>query len=57
MSTDDLIRGDVRFTLDAVIGVHHDRALFRWRLGTVATGYDAVEFAGDRISVVIGFFA
>lgn len=49
--------GDLRFTLDTVIGAHHDRALFTWRLGTVATGYDIVEFAGDRIRSVIGFFA
>ena len=49
--------GDLRFMLDTVIGTHHDRALFTWRLGTVATGYDIVEFAGDRIRSVIGFFA
>lgn len=49
--------GDLRFTLDTVIGAHHDRALFTWRLGTVATGYDVVEFAGDRIRSVAGFFA
>jgi hypothetical protein len=49
--------GDLRFTLDTVIGVHHDRALFTWRLGTVATGYDVVEFAEDRIRSVVGFFA
>ncbi|SDK35704.1 nuclear transport factor 2 family protein [Nonomuraea jiangxiensis] len=48
--------GDLRFTIDAVVGVHHDRALFRWRLGTVATGYDVVEFAGDRIRSIVGFF-
>ncbi|GAA4235378.1 SGNH/GDSL hydrolase family protein [Actinomadura meridiana] len=41
--------GDLRFTLDTVIGVHHDRALFRWRLGTAATGYDVVEFSGERV--------
>ena len=49
--------GDLRFTLGTVIGAHHDRALFTWRLGTVATGYDVVEFAGDRIRSVVGFFA
>jgi ketosteroid isomerase-like protein len=48
--------GDLRFTLDTVIGAHHDRALFTWRLGTAATGYDVVEFAGDRIRRVVGFF-
>jgi ketosteroid isomerase-like protein len=49
--------GDLRFTLDTLIGTHHDRALFTWRLGTAATGYDVVEFAGDRIRNVLGFFA
>jgi hypothetical protein len=49
--------GDLRFTLGTVISTHHDRALFTWRLGTVATGYDVVEFTGDRISGIIGFFA
>ncbi|GLY89073.1 nuclear transport factor 2 family protein [Actinoallomurus iriomotensis] len=49
--------GDLRFTLGTVIGAHHDRALFTWRLGTVATGYDVAEFAGDRIRSVVGFFA
>ena len=49
--------GDLRFTLDTVIGTHHHWALFTWRLGTVATGYDVVEYAGDRICSVIGFFA
>jgi hypothetical protein len=49
--------GDLRFSLDTVIGTHHDRALFTWRLGTAATGYDLVEFAGDRIRSIIGFFA
>jgi len=49
--------GDLRFSLDTVIGTHHDRALFTWRLGTAATGYDVVEFAGDRIRSIIGFFA
>lgn len=49
--------GDLRFTVDAVIGVHHDRALFRWRLGDAATGYDVVEFDGDLISSIVGFFA
>ncbi|MEV4397417.1 nuclear transport factor 2 family protein [Nonomuraea sp. NPDC049607] len=48
--------GDLRFTLGTVISTHHDRALFTWRLGTVATGYDVVEFRGDRISGIIGFF-
>ncbi|MHA4818212.1 nuclear transport factor 2 family protein [Streptomyces aculeolatus] len=49
--------GDLAFTLDTVIGIHHDRALFTWRLGTAATGYDVVEFADGRISSVVGFFA
>lgn len=51
--------GDLRFSLGSVIGVHHGRALFTWKLGTVATGYDAVEFEpGDgRIRSVVGFFA
>ncbi|MDT3442949.1 MULTISPECIES: nuclear transport factor 2 family protein [unclassified Pseudofrankia] len=49
--------GDLRFTLDVVLGAHHDRALFTWRLGTVATGYDLVEFAENRIRTVVGFFA
>lgn len=49
--------GDLRFTLDTVVGVHHDRALFRWRLGPVVTGYDVVEFAGGRIRGIVGFFA
>ncbi|MFF5204555.1 nuclear transport factor 2 family protein [Streptosporangium sp. NPDC000396] len=48
--------GDLRFTLDTMIGAHHDRALFSWKLGTVATGYDVVEFAGDRIRSIVGFF-
>lgn len=51
--------GDLRFSLGGVIGVHHGRALFTWRLGTVATGYDVVKFEpGDgRIHSVVGFFA
>lgn len=58
--------GDLRFSLGAVIGIHHGRALFTWNLGTVATGYDAVDFddfddfePGDdsRIRRVVGFFA
>jgi hypothetical protein len=49
--------GDLTFTLDTVIGSHHDRALFSWKLGTVATGYDVVEFDGNRIRAVVGFFA
>ncbi|MGV9776486.1 nuclear transport factor 2 family protein [Streptosporangium sp. NPDC003464] len=48
--------GDLRFTLDTVVGAHHDRALFSWKLGTVATGYDVVEFAGGRIRSIVGFF-
>ncbi|MFI0938979.1 nuclear transport factor 2 family protein [Streptomyces sp. NPDC021020] len=48
--------GDLRFTLGSLIGVHHDRALFTWQLGTVATGYDVVDFDGDRIRSVVGFF-
>ncbi|MFF2021837.1 nuclear transport factor 2 family protein [Streptomyces sp. NPDC058171] len=49
--------GDLRFTLDAVIGAHHDRALFRWRLDATNTGHDVVEFSGDRIRSIVGFFA
>ncbi|TDD69795.1 hypothetical protein E1293_35380 [Actinomadura darangshiensis] len=49
--------GDLRFTLDTVIGVHHDRALFRWHLGSAATGYDVVEFTGGRLQSIVGFFA
>ena len=49
--------GDLNFTLDTVLGAHHDRALFTWRLGTATTGYDVVEFAGDRIRSIVGFFA
>lgn len=49
--------GDLRFALGTVIGAHHDRALFTWQLGTVATGYDVVEFAEGRIRSVLGFFA
>lgn len=48
--------GDLRFALGEVIGVHHDRALFTWRLGEAATGHDVVEFDGDRIRGVVGFF-
>jgi hypothetical protein len=48
--------GDLVFTLDEVIGAHHDRALFSWRLGSVASGHDVVEFEGDRIRGVVGFF-
>lgn len=28
-----------------------------WGLFGVATGYDAVEFAGDRIRSIVGLFA
>ncbi|MCP2343850.1 nuclear transport factor 2 family protein [Actinomadura rupiterrae] len=48
--------GDLRFTLGELIGAHHDRALFTWKLGDAATGYDVVEFEDGRISSVIGFF-
>ncbi|WP_214326240.1 nuclear transport factor 2 family protein [Nonomuraea sediminis] len=48
--------GDLRFRLGEVIGAHHDTALFTWHLGDVATGYDMVEFAGDRIRRVVGYF-
>ncbi|WP_242884316.1 nuclear transport factor 2 family protein [Actinomadura litoris] len=54
--------GGLVFTLGTVINVHHDVALFTWRLGApdggnpVATGYDFVEIAGDRIRRVVGFF-
>lgn len=49
--------GDLRFTLDTLLGAHHDHLLFTWKLGTVATGYDVVQFAGDRIRSIVGFFA
>ncbi|QKM71878.1 nuclear transport factor 2 family protein [Streptomyces tsukubensis NRRL18488] len=49
--------GDLEFTLDTVVGAHHDRALFTWKLGTATTGYDVVEFTGGRIRSVVGFFA
>lgn len=49
--------GDLTFTLGTVIGAHHDRALFTWQLGTVATGYDVIEFEDGRIRSVVGFFA
>lgn len=54
--------GDLVFTLGTVINAHHDTALFTWRLGApgadtpVATGYVVVDFAGDRIRRVVGFF-
>ncbi|RSN15518.1 polyketide cyclase [Nonomuraea sp. WAC 01424] len=48
--------GEAKFTLGAVMGAHHGRALFTWRLGTVATGYDVVEFADGRIRSIVGFF-
>ncbi|GAA2624294.1 nuclear transport factor 2 family protein [Actinomadura fulvescens] len=54
--------GDLAFAVDNLVNVHHDKALFRWRLGpvgadsAVATGYDYVEFADGRIRRVIGFF-
>lgn len=54
--------GDLVFTLGSLIGSHHDMALFTWKLGApgaddaVATGYDVVEFTGDRIRRVVGFF-
>ncbi|MEV4253550.1 nuclear transport factor 2 family protein [Spirillospora sp. NPDC049652] len=49
--------GDLRFRLGEVIGEHHGKALFTWRLGEVATGYDVVEFEDGRIRSVVGFFA
>ncbi|MBO2458688.1 nuclear transport factor 2 family protein [Actinomadura violacea] len=48
--------GGLRFALGDVVGVHHGRALFTWRLGEAAAGYDVVEFDGDRIRSVVGFF-
>ncbi|GAA3235082.1 nuclear transport factor 2 family protein [Nonomuraea helvata] len=54
--------GDLVFSLGTLIGAHHHTALFTWRLGApgsdtpVATGYDVVEFEGDRIHRVVGFF-
>lgn len=50
------------FTLGTVINAHHDTALFTWKLGApnadtpVASGYDVVDFTGDRIRRVVGFF-
>jgi hypothetical protein len=55
--------GDMVFTLGRVINAHHDTALFTWELGApnadtpAATGYDVVDFTGDRIRRVVGFFA
>src|SRR4051794_16422158 len=40
--------GDLRFTLDTLIGTHHNRALFTWRLGEVATGYDIIELTENQ---------
>ncbi|MEV1177398.1 nuclear transport factor 2 family protein [Nonomuraea sp. NPDC049784] len=54
--------GDLVFSLGTLIGAHHDTALFTWRLGApgsdtpVATGYDVVEFEGDHIRRMVGFF-
>ncbi|NUT41429.1 MAG: nuclear transport factor 2 family protein [Thermoactinospora sp.] len=49
--------GDMVFTLGSVIDAHHDTALFTWKLGaSAASGYDVVEFSGDRIRRVVGFF-
>ncbi|KAB2351656.1 nuclear transport factor 2 family protein [Actinomadura rudentiformis] len=54
--------GDLVFSLGTLVNVHHDKALFRWRLGpagadsAVATGYDYVEIVDGRFSRVIGFF-
>lgn len=54
--------GDLVFTLGTVINAHHDTALFTWKLGApntdtpVATGYDVVDFTGDRMRRVVGFF-
>jgi hypothetical protein len=49
--------GGLRFTLGTVISAHHNHALFTWKLGTAATGYDVVELDGDHIRSVVGFFA
>ena len=48
--------GELAFTLGSVVDAHHHRALATWKLGEVATGYNVVEFTGDRISGVTGFF-
>ncbi|MEU6439883.1 nuclear transport factor 2 family protein [Streptomyces sp. NPDC047046] len=52
--------GDARFALGEVIGAHHGRALFTWRLvtgaGTVATGYDVLTHEDGRVTGVVGFF-
>jgi hypothetical protein len=48
--------GELRFVLDAIIGIHHNHALFTWQLGAAASGYDIAEFTGDRIHRIIGFF-
>ncbi|MGI5131963.1 nuclear transport factor 2 family protein [Pseudonocardia sp. CA-107938] len=54
--------GDLVFTLGETLGSHHDTTLITWRLGApgsaeaVATGYDVIDFAGDRIRRVVGYF-
>ncbi|MFC5181708.1 nuclear transport factor 2 family protein [Actinomadura harenae] len=49
--------GDLTFTFDTVVAEHHDRALVSWKLGTVASGFNVVEFDGNRIRSVVGFVA
>lgn len=49
--------GDLRFSVGSVIDVHHDRALCAWELGTVASGYNVVEFEDGRIRSVVAFIA
>lgn len=54
--------GDLIFSLDNLISVHHDLALFTWRLGPpgaaepVVTGYDVAVFEDGRVRQIYGFF-
>jgi hypothetical protein len=54
--------GDLVFTLGETLGGHHDTTLITWRLAApnsadaVATGYDVIDVAGDRIRRVVGYF-
>ncbi len=64
--TSDRTRATSRWDLSAPIAIRLRNmsaeiglwwALFSWKLGAVATGYDVVEFDGNRIRAVVGFFA
>jgi hypothetical protein len=54
--------GTLEFSLGEIIGVHHDVALFTWRLAEpgaatpVAVGHDFAELEDGRIRRVVGFF-